>query len=122
MPIHDPALLDAIGRLGSERLESITVWRHMFNDNPPELSNIRGARWNPPGVAAIYTSEQRETAIAEANGDIRITVSGRPRPGNWIKAPNARSYVLIYTVAAEGGMVTGSPRDVPLFSIKQGGC
>lgn len=63
-----------------------------------------------------------ETAIAEANGDIRITVSGRPRPGNWIKAPNARSYVLIYTVAAEGGMVTGSPRDVPLFSIKQGGC
>lgn len=65
MAIHDPELLDALERLGSEALESATVWRHMFNDNPPELSNTRGARWNPAGLAAIYTSEHRGTAIAE---------------------------------------------------------
>lgn len=65
MAIHDPELLDALERLGSEALENATVWRHMFNDNPPELSNTRGARWNPAGLAAIYTSEHRETAIAE---------------------------------------------------------
>lgn len=65
MAIHDPELLDAIENLGAEMLDSVTVWRHMFNDNPPELSNYRGARWNPAGLAAIYTSEQRETAVAE---------------------------------------------------------
>lgn len=65
MAIHDPELLDAIEQLGADVLEDITVWRHMFNDNPPELSNTRGARWNPPGLAAIYTSLERETAIAE---------------------------------------------------------
>jgi RES domain-containing protein len=65
MSIHDPELLDAIESLGSETLDRVTVWRHMFNDNPPELSNTRGARWNPAGLAAIYTSEDRETAIAE---------------------------------------------------------
>lgn len=37
----------------------------MFNDNPPQLANTRGARWNPPGLAAIYCSEERETALAE---------------------------------------------------------
>lgn len=65
MSIHDPELLDAIERLGAEVMESVTLWRHMFNDNPPELSNTRGARWNPAGLGAIYTSLERETAIAE---------------------------------------------------------
>lgn len=65
MAIHDPELFDAIERLGAESLDAVTVWRHMFNDNPPELSNTRGARWNPAGLGAIYTSEQRDTAIAE---------------------------------------------------------
>lgn len=65
MTLHDPGLLDAIERLGSERLTEITVWRHMFNDNPPELANTRGARWNPPELAAIYSSEERATAYAE---------------------------------------------------------
>jgi RES domain-containing protein len=65
MPLHDPDLLDAIERLGSESLSEFIVWRHMFNDNPPELANIRGARWNPPGLAAIYSSEEREIALAE---------------------------------------------------------
>lgn len=65
MSIHDPDLLDSIESLGAEALESVTVWRHMFNDYPPELSNTRGARWNPAGLAAIYTSQERDTAIAE---------------------------------------------------------
>lgn len=49
MPIHDPDLLDAIERLGAEVLDSFTVWRHMFNDNAPELSNTRGRPVEPTG-------------------------------------------------------------------------
>jgi RES domain-containing protein len=44
----------------------------MFGDYPPDAENILGARWNPPGVAAIYTSLTREGALAEAEHQIAI--------------------------------------------------
>jgi RES domain-containing protein len=90
MAIHDPDLLDAIEHLGSESLDGVTVWRHMFNDNPPELSNTRGARWNPAGFAAIYTSQDRDTAIAEGQHAIDMQPL-RPR---------ARRYVYELRVSA----------------------
>lgn len=89
MAIHDPELLDAIESLGSETLDGVTVWRHMFNDNPPELSNTRGARWNPAGLAAIYTSEERETAIAEG----QHAIDSQPL------RPRARRYVYELSVS-----------------------
>jgi RES domain-containing protein len=91
MAIHDPALLDAIESLGTEQLDDVTVWRHMFNDNPPELSNTRGARWNPPGLAAIYTSLARDTAIAEE----QHAMDSQPL------RPRARRYVYELRVSAK---------------------
>ena len=41
------------------------VYRHMFAGYPPDRENTSGARWNPPGVGAIYTSLERATSIAE---------------------------------------------------------
>lgn len=90
MAIHDPGLLDAIESIGSEVLDGATVWRHMFNDNPPELSNTRGARWNAAGHAAIYASEQRETAIAEG----QHAIDSQPL------RPRARRYVYQLRVSA----------------------
>jgi RES domain-containing protein len=78
MAIHDPELLDALERLGSSPFQG-RVWRHMFNDHPPELANTRGARWNPAGVSAIYTSLEREVAFAEAQHAID-SQPVRPRP------------------------------------------
>ena len=43
------------------------VFRHMFANFPPERENVRGARWNPPQIPAIYTSLVRATALAEAD-------------------------------------------------------
>ena len=48
------------------------AWRHMFGDNLPTRANQLGARWNPPGVPAIYCSLDRVTALAE--GDYAISV------------------------------------------------
>lgn len=90
MPIHDPDLLDAIESLGAEALHERTVWRHMFNDNPPELANTTGARWNPAGTAAIYTSEERDTAIAEG----QHAIDSQPL------RPKARRYVYELRVSA----------------------
>ena len=48
------------------------VFRHMFGDNRPDRENVRGARWNPPGVAAIYTSLDKSSALAEAEYYINL--------------------------------------------------
>jgi len=44
----------------------------MFGDYPPDTENTRGARWNPQGVAAIYTSLTRDGALAEAEHQIAM--------------------------------------------------
>lgn len=71
MATFDPAFLDAIEGLPVLNWQG-RVWRHMFNDYAPERINTGGARWNPPGVGAIYTALDRETAIAEGQHAIDV--------------------------------------------------
>jgi RES domain-containing protein len=63
--IFPPELLDKLPSFELGRWEGV-VYRHMLGGYPPERPNTRGARWNPPQVAAIYTSLDRATALAEA--------------------------------------------------------
>ncbi|MEK6190733.1 MAG: RES family NAD+ phosphorylase [Chloroflexota bacterium] len=49
-----------------------SVWRHTFADNPPDKVNGRGARWNPPGIDALYVSLERTSALAEADHQIAM--------------------------------------------------
>jgi RES domain-containing protein len=63
--VYQPSLLDELESRGGRPFERV-VWRHMFSGLHPARANTRGARWNPPGVAAIYTSTDRDTAVAEA--------------------------------------------------------
>lgn len=44
----------------------------MFATYAPDRENTLGARWNPSGVPAIYTSLVRETALAEAEFQIAM--------------------------------------------------
>jgi RES domain-containing protein len=62
---YDEALLEQLATAPAGPWSGI-VWRHMFGGQSPELRNGRGARWNPPGVDAVYTSLERDTALAEA--------------------------------------------------------
>ena len=41
------------------------VWKHTMPGQPPEAANTRGARWNPPGVSAIYVALSKGVALAE---------------------------------------------------------
>lgn len=61
---HDPALLDYLESLQRARFDG-TVFRYTAGARPPDRENTLGARWNPPGVPAIYVTLQRETAYAE---------------------------------------------------------
>jgi len=73
--VHDPALLDALERLDTENWQG-RVFRHMLGSASPELANVRGARWNPPGTSALYTSLTEATAKAE--GDHLIAMQPVP--------------------------------------------
>ncbi len=66
-----PALLKVLEAFESQTWDG-TVWRHMFGNNPPTRENRLGARWNPPGVPAIYCSLDRATVLAE--GDYAVAV------------------------------------------------
>jgi RES domain-containing protein len=64
--LHDPALLDVVEGIDTARWGG-RVFRHMLGSAAPELVNERGARWNPPGTAALYTSLAEATAKAEGD-------------------------------------------------------
>jgi len=63
--IYPPEMLDLLQAAAVSAWKG-TVYRHMFGSHKPARSNTGGARWNPPGLEAIYTSCERETALAEA--------------------------------------------------------
>jgi RES domain-containing protein len=63
--IYAPEMLDALQAAVLPAWTG-TVYRHMFGSHPPDRSNTAGARWNGPTLGAIYTSCERETALAEA--------------------------------------------------------
>jgi RES domain-containing protein len=69
--VYSPELLDLLQAIDPSPWAG-RAFRHMFGDHPPDAENTRGARWNPPGVAAIYTSLTREGALAEAEHQIAI--------------------------------------------------
>lgn len=64
--VHDPVLLDALERFDA-RPWTGRVYRHVLGSARPELANVRGARWNPPGTSALYTSLAEATAKAEGD-------------------------------------------------------
>jgi len=63
--IYPPEMLDILQTAAVSGWDG-TVYRHMFGSQHPARANMDGARWNEPNLAAIYTSCERETALAEA--------------------------------------------------------
>lgn len=66
--LHDPRLLDVLERLIAPSRWEGTVWRRTIGDRHPLTPNARGARWNPPGVDALYCSLSPKGADVEVAG------------------------------------------------------
>lgn len=62
--LFDQDLLDALEALDPQSWEG-NAWRFVLGDTDPFQPNTRGARWNPPDTAALYTSLTRATVLAE---------------------------------------------------------
>lgn len=85
----DPRLLEALAHI-EVRPWSGEVWRHTFGSQPPDRTNTRGARWNPPGIEALYTSLERSTAEAEADHVLAV----QPIPPRTIRTMHRLSLSL----------------------------
>lgn len=63
--VHDAAILDALERLDGEPFDA-TVWRVTRNGRDPLRGASVNGRWGAAGeVEVLYTSEQRDGALAE---------------------------------------------------------
>ena len=62
-PPFDPSLLDVVEQHVVEWKGS--AYRQVFSGTDVLRANIRGARWNPPNVEALYCSVNPQTAVAE---------------------------------------------------------
>jgi len=71
VPTFDPALLDFLESCVLDKWEG-APWREVFGDLDPLRPNLRAARWNPPGVEALYCSLTRETARAQVDHLVRL--------------------------------------------------
>jgi RES domain-containing protein len=69
--VYDPDFLDELQDAPSSEWTGI-VYRHMFALYPPDRENNTGARWNPRGIAAIYTSLEKATVLAEAEYQLSL--------------------------------------------------
>jgi RES domain-containing protein len=58
------AILEELERL-DPREWSGEVFRWVLGDRDALVANVRGARWNPPQVSALYTALERATVVAE---------------------------------------------------------
>jgi RES domain-containing protein len=72
----EQATLENILASASKSTWTGSVFRVMLNDFSPERENTVGARWNPPGIQAIYTCLEPSVCIAE----IEHHLGQQPRP------------------------------------------
>lgn len=83
--IHDQDLVDRLSRLHTERFEG-EVFRATRIGADPTAASISGGRWAPPpqgdpGVYVLYTSLERDGAIAELVSFLaELTPIPGPRP------------------------------------------
>jgi RES domain-containing protein len=102
-----PELLDALE--SKVRLDwSGRVWRQVFDGTPPLRPNVRGSRWNPPDVEALYCSLEPETTAAE----IAYLISLQPVPIRRSRVTFALDVALAKLVDLSDSL--GSSNDGPL--------
>ncbi|HEV7242714.1 MAG TPA: RES family NAD+ phosphorylase [Thermoanaerobaculia bacterium] len=99
-------MLDILQTAGVSAWEG-TVYRHMFGALSPAHSNTTGARWNPPPLEAIYTSCERETALAEAE----YSIASQPL------RPKAKRTLYTIRVSLQNVVDLTAPGLLPLLGI-----
>jgi RES domain-containing protein len=64
--LEEAAYLAAVNAVGFRELQT-QAWRFTIGSSTADRPNLRGARWNPPGLRALYLNTTEAGAIAEGN-------------------------------------------------------
>ena len=83
-------------------------------------------RWWSVAAFASASGEQpglvsARTAVTEKDGSLVIAISATPQPGNWLAAPQAREFALLYSGTESRGLAESATKPAP-FSIDKKGC
>jgi hypothetical protein len=70
-----------------------------------------------PRVETMMTSD---SVVFNADSSLWLTVSRGPSPGNWIRPPDTRNFVLIFTAAGDSGLAQQEP--LPDLRVTKGDC
>jgi RES domain-containing protein len=97
--IYRPELLDVLQSV-LKRSWTAVVYRHMFGNYSPLRPNVGGARWNSPGLEAIYASLERETALAEAEYYLQLQPT-RPKATRTLYKLNVTIGSIVDLTASE---------------------
>jgi hypothetical protein len=71
-------------------------------------------------VSSAAAIQSAQSAVTEADGSLRITISRQPAPGNWLEAPQAGSFSLLYTEAESSASFHAA--GAPVFTITRSNC
>lgn len=71
-------------------------------------------------VGSANATITSDSAIAEHDGSMKLTVSRFPASGNWLRPPVAGGFTLLYTVAVPSP--SQSKGRFPVFTIERGKC
>lgn len=107
--LHGRGLIEVVESIPPQPWDG-DVWRHVFAGNDPIRANTTGARWNASGTAALYTSLERDTALAEGEHLLAIQ-SVRPtiaRTLHRIEVSLSRMLVLDEEARAMIGLAEGT--------------
>lgn len=62
--MYDEDYLAQVEALGYDAVD-VRAWRFTVGASAPKRPNVRGARWNPPDLSALYLNTSREGAVEE---------------------------------------------------------
>ena len=119
LPPAQGQLVEATAETDNEGQPLTTTCRYrLASSGPlPRWWSIAVTGWgNDP--TSRQTVADSDTVIRDGNGGVAIVASRTPQPGNWLKAPDARRFTILYSAVP----VSGRKSSEPAFSIKREGC
>ncbi|SRR5712692_2455875 len=111
--VYEEKLLEYIERRPVSAFRA-TVWRVGFASQPPLKPNVRGARWNPKDVSALYTSLSEATARRE----FAYILRSQPVPPAVSLATHAIKVRLARTIELDASCL--SELGVDIISLPEG--
>lgn len=120
LPPAPGQLMEATAETASDGTALTTSCRYLLSATEPlpRWWSIAAAESGDGGNSRQATADS-DTVVRESDGTVKIVASLKPQPGNWLKAPDARHFTLLYSAIPAGGQRQAAP---PPFTIVKEGC